>query len=561
MRSYVEGTGGPEDGDADRLTSAAFGGALCLTLLLASCTSRPPSPSSLAPSQSPGAPGTAADALQAAPAIAERAVSDTNKDDPGSPEALTERLEFAGQLIASDAGDCQTRLKDAQAQLDAFSADPSGIVVLPLGAARLADLQYRLHTALAACPPDSPRRGAELHAALSAAQQAVGLYRDGLDYESMAVMQFNVGVTQHLLGESAAALASLKQTLDMDREFAFEEDAAKDARLLAPWSRDAGATASDSTVVVSAAAAPKRVTFKLWQPADAHLTVVVDESAVIDGNSIHARAHRSLAQQARKEWDSWVISYDPGAVDFDSAQWPHEIADVRNLAASVQQALALPGYRGNSGGELVGVRDLQAFATQQLQAARALALEHLDSEQREDGAKKDLRALRIPFDPRTIQVHAAEDYNFQVSMWSGATLEQGVWYDLVAPLPLPGIGQMVAAQDLEFAYTRDVPCARTPAGHSATPVAAPACIELVVHAKPQNESIQYIEEQFKLPWQSELKGPVHYWAATYVRLVTDPATLATQEYDIRRYWHFSDSKAVTGRVENASERIVTTFAY
>jgi hypothetical protein len=54
---------------------------------------------------------------------------------------------------------------------------------------------------------------------------------------------------------------------------------------------------------------------------------------------------------------------------------------------------------------------------------------------------------------------------------------------------------------------------------------------------------------------------VHYWATTYIRIVTDPATLATREYEVRRYWHVSDKKAVKERAENASERILTTFTY
>ena len=569
MRTLDKGADRPEDGFADRLASAALGGALCLTLLLAACTSKPPPQSSLSPSQSgssasqgpsaaatDNAPATPAGALEAAPAIAENAVSQLRKDDPGSPEALNDRLEFAGQLIEADDANCQLRLRDAQMQLDAFSADPSATVVLPLGAARSADLQYRLHSARASCGADSKQRDAELHAALAAAEQAVGLYRDALDYNSMAVMQFNVGVTQHLLGDYSAAFMSLKKTIDMDGEFGLLQDVGDNLKLLAPWARDARLAANptyDATFSL-ALAQPRRVNFKQWTPADARVTVAVDETTVIDGNMIHGRARRTFAQHARKDWNVWLVSYDPGNVDFDVAQWPHEVSDVRELVSSLQRALIDPGYVGNGKGEFVRVVDPQAFATQQLKAARALVLDHLDPERGEDKTEsKELSMLRTAFHPSVIWLDVAEEYNFQVGMWVGATLEQGLWYKLVAPLTLPGVRQVLGDHDIEFAYTRDVPCTAAAAAHS--------CVEIVVHAKPQSGAIKDFVDEFNPSSLSESQAPVHYWATTYIRLVTDPETLAVREYEVRRYWHISDKKAVKERAANSSERILTTFTY
>ena len=562
MRSLFEGADRPEDGFADRLASAACGAALCLTLLLAACTSKPPPQSVSSSSQHPAAaatnnaPATPEGSLEAAPAIAEETAAQLNKDDPGSPEALNDRLEFAGQLIAADDANCQLRLRDAQMQLDAFSADPSATVVLPLGAARLADLQYRLHVARASCRADSKQREAELHEALTAAERAVSQYRDALDYNSMAVMQFNVGVTQHLLGDYSAAFATLKKTIDLDGEFGFLQDVGENLKLLEPWARDARLPESptyDSTFSL-AVAQPRRVTFKTWTPADARVDVAVDESIVIDGNITRARAQRTFAQHVRKNWNVWMVSYDPGTVDFDVTQWPHELSDVGELVSSLERALIDPGYVGNGKGEFVRVVDPQAFATAQLKAARALIHDHMDSAQGEAGkSSKELGVLRVAFHPTVIEMDVAEDYNFQVGMWVGATLEQGVWYKLVAPLTLPGVPQILGDYDIEFAYTRDVPCAAGSTERS--------CVEIVLHAKPQDSTIKDLESDFTYSLASGPQTPVHYWATTYIRLVTDPTTLAVREYEVRRYWHISDKKAVKERAENSSERILTTFTY
>jgi hypothetical protein len=165
----------------------------------------------------------------------------------------------------------------------------------------------------------------------------------------------------------------------------------------------------------------------------------------------------------------------------------------------------------------------------------------------------DSQMMKIAFHPMTIQTAAAEDYNLQVGMWSSATLEQGVWYKLAAPLTLPGGRQLLLPNDIEFAYTRDVPCKAAATQRS--------CVEIVVHASPQAEAVSSLMDTFDYPFVKPNDARVHYWSATYIRIVTDPETLATRVYDVRRYWHISDKKAVHERVEDRSERIVTTFAY
>jgi hypothetical protein len=117
-------------------------------------------------------------------------------------------------------------------------------VVLPNGRARVTDIQYRVKLARASCGAQPAERESDLREALAAAEHAVDLYSDVLDYQSMAVMQFNVAATQRLLGENDASVASLESVLAMDREFGFRQDAEDNGKLLVLWSGSQPATST-----------------------------------------------------------------------------------------------------------------------------------------------------------------------------------------------------------------------------------------------------------------------------------------------------------------------------
>jgi hypothetical protein len=45
--------------------------------------------------------------------------------------------------------------------------------------------------------------------------------------------------------------------------------------------------------------------------------------------------------------------------------------------------------------------------------------------------------------PGILEAATAENYQSETAMWIGATLEQGVWYEVGAPLTLPGMPRIV----------------------------------------------------------------------------------------------------------------------
>jgi hypothetical protein len=522
-----------------------------LSLVLAACTSRPPaSPQS---NETPAAATATApvEEVDASPANSastpDDAIADLQKIDPGSPEALNDHLEYAGHLVDATDADCQSRSSSAQSELDVASADPVLSVVLPLGLARRADLQYRIHVARASCNAAASQREIELQQALAAAQQAVDLYRDALDYESMTVAQFNVAVTQRLLGDDSASLASLEAAIVADREFGLHQDAADNARLLARW-RGEAATASIPDFPA------RTVTLESWDPSAAQVSVQINEATVIGGTVTRGRAQRTFEQHVRQSWGVWHVSYEPGAIGYEVAQWPQEASDVRELAMSFERALRIPDFQVGPKGNFERVNQLHSFSAQQLAAARALVHDHTSPEQGNSRPSlQQAQMMQLAFHPATIQNTAEESYNFQIGMWTGATLEQGVWYKLAAPLPLPGAPQQLVPNDIEFAYTRDVPCtgAATQRG----------CVEIVVHARPQDAAIESLVESLYYPFVKGEKDRMHYWSTTYIRIVTDPENLHVRVYDVRRYWHASDRQATVETEDNRSERIVTTFTY
>jgi hypothetical protein len=144
----------------------------------------------------------------------------------------------------------------------------------------------------------------------------------------------------------------------------------------------------------------------------------------------------------------------------------------------------------------------------------------------------------------------AQDSDFLTKVWADARLEQGVWYSLRADLLLPGFIEGLSEQhDVEFTYVRDVPCTDTATERS--------CVELVVHATPDLERLGKALAHLDRHYLAHF----HYWATTYMRIVTEPGTLTTHTYEVRRYWHAADPELPGNKVENHYQRIVATFSY
>ncbi len=144
----------------------------------------------------------------------------------------------------------------------------------------------------------------------------------------------------------------------------------------------------------------------------------------------------------------------------------------------------------------------------------------------------------------------AQDSDFLTKVWADARLDQGVWYNLQADLLMPGsIEGTPEPHDVEFAYVRDVPCTDTATERR--------CVELVVHATPELERLGKVLEGLNRQYRTNL----HYWSTMYMRIVTEPGTLTTHSYEVRRYWHAADPVVQGAKLENHFQRLVATFSY
>jgi hypothetical protein len=237
-------------------------------------------------------------------------------------------------------------------------------------------------------------------------------------------------------------------------------------------------------------------------------------------------------------------------------------ADVRSDGAADLSLLAVlftrafrqhPDIIVSHKGDLLEVVDSRKAARQLSAATRALIRDRAPTgELAERLSKRLAHQIDVTFAPDIIEGKAAEDYSLATGAWIGATLDQGVWYRMSAPLIMPGIDDILLNNNVEFAYTRNVPCT--------TGSAAPSCVEIVLQATPQQELLGKFLEQATQHLQLRRGRAVHYWSTSYLRIVTDPNTLMTFSSDARRYWYLSAGRADPGAI-TVSENIVPTFMY
>jgi tetratricopeptide (TPR) repeat protein len=484
----------------------------------------------------------------------EDAIAALDKIDPNAPAALAARLEYADVLAGSAGDDCRQRLDKAQSILDGVGANPAFVVAFPGGRARAENTEYRIHLARASCGGNPPSRDSELREALGAAQRAVELYRDALDYRSATISQFNAAGTHRLLGDDDLSIAALEIAIDMDREYGFRRDAEDNDQLLMRWK--SGDRVADSGAGGMQDFPRRSVALKFdWTPCDVETEIHLEFSRAAADKVNRASGAASMKGHFRKNHRPWLESFEPITAVNDADVKSNGAADLNLLAVFFTRALRQhPDIIVSHKGDLLEVVDSRRAARQLSAATRALIRNRAPAG--EIAARLSMPAgyeIDAAFAPDTIEAKAEEDYSLATGAWIGATLDQGVWYRMSAALIMPGIDNVLLPNDMEFAYTRNVPCTADSA--------APSCVEIVLHATPQEEPLGRWLEQLTHNVQLPRGRTVHYWSTSYLRIVTDPNTLMTYATDARRYWYVSAGSADPNRATTASESIVTTFAY
>ena len=150
--------------------------------------------------------------------------------------------------------------------------------------------------------------------------------------------------------------------------------------------------------------------------------------------------------------------------------------------------------------------------------------------------------------PGLLEASTTETYQSEMAMWIGATLEQSVWYEMSAPLTLPGLPRIVTQHQIKFAFTRMVPCSPQ--------ATAPLCAEIVMRATPDAAALARLLTDYNN--QTDSIRLNDYTTSTTTRIVTDPATLLPLAREKQLYWY---AAVAGGDSVLQSEHLVSTVRY
>ena len=455
------------------------------------------------------------------------AIDISNAEDPQSPDTLNTRLGFADFLAKSEGGDCHMRLENAQNQLDTARASQAGIA-LPFALAREAAVDYQIHVGRASCDSSAVSRDQELRAAVESARHAVDLYRDEFDAVSMVTMQFNVAVTDHELGEDTAAVAALQTAIKMDREYGFREDANDNYQMLLQWN---GQPAGPNEVAALMKDFPQRSTPLSfgWFDSKADLTLTLDYEQLSEGGMLNMHGMTAAERRVRGRHDGWTVSFEPRGTRYEINQWPNDESLVQGMVVSLtRMPLQFHDFNLARGGNFALSTAAHKFESNMRSDVKAVT-EFLAQNNVSARLTQQIRNKSEKYG-NSIEALVAEAYGIETGTWIGASLDQGVWYDMRGPLSLPLEPGVFVTHQIEFAFTRQVPCTADSSDE--------ACVEIVLRATPDPEDLKRLLMNVSQAMGLGHNEALQLSSATYMRLVTEPRTLQFYESDIRRlsYW-------------------------
>lgn len=480
----------------------------------------------------------------------ERTITAIERADSDSPALLTAQLAYADFLLSSAAtGPCAQRLERAQEQLGSVEASPKVRVMFPEGWPRVADLEYRLHLARAACGSEADR-ALELRSAAAAALHAVELYRDVFDYHSMVVMQFDAASALHEVGDEGAARRALEDAIEMDREDGFRDDGAENYKVLLGWRGTPGSAAQVAALMQHFP--QRRLTLKFaWHAGDGEVREDSRRECLSGGHLVASHAAAAFGRAIKADaGGGWTVAFAHRLDRYEPGVWP--AAESANSSIMFPPAPLPAAFKVSGTGQFEGVTDVKAFAARLIRKAEGLIRDSAPSAGRDSRslASAAVQTAELTLSPGMLEAMTAENYQLETAMWIGATLDQAVWYEISAPLSLPGMPRFVVQHRVEFAFTRMVPCT---AG-----AAAPTCAELVLRAVPEEQSLAQLMNDMAL--QSRGTPFVHYSASMEVRIVADPATLTPYAREQQLYWYASIGNS-SAEHELQSEHDVSMMSY
>lgn len=449
--------------------------------------------------------------------------------DPEYPPAILAQFEFSKYLSGRHEGHCGARLDKAEELRRLIENNAVTKLVLPDGAARLAQLAYRIASSRADCARTKEAKAQWSEQARTAAVQAVELYRDVHDYPDMAVMQFNLAEEDRRSGRRELALAELRTALEMDARYGLREDAVENLRYMGQWQEQATTDAQVAELMNRYADRMVIPAFD-WRPG------------AVAGSYLQVSEHRTAGKQVRNtlraSFTDTVIDNGDELLDASrlvdiqsesSAQQQTPDLDAQISAAMARAMASPPTLRLGKSGEFRGLQGAREFIDGVAAAFGSLPDQVLPAgDPRRATLERNIQLwLTTIGSEKSLTDRVQHDYEISTSMWSGMALTQGNWRRRTTSLWMPGTPQAYVDHDVQYAFTARVPCTATD-GDS-------RCIEILVQATPTDDVV----DQLRTTLAKTGQGTLTYWGATRMRLVVDPRTLRAVTQHTQRYAYMS----------------------
>jgi hypothetical protein len=344
-----------------------------------------------------------------------------------------------------------------------------------------------------------------------------------------------VGVTYHELGEDAAADAALQAAIKMDREYGFREDANDNYRTLLQWN---GRPAGTDEVAALMKDFPQRSTSLSfgWFDSKADLKLTLEYQQLSERGMLQLHGSKVAERRVRRRPNGWTVSFEPRETHYEISHWTNDESLVQGIVVSLaRMALQFHDFDLAPAGNFAQSGAAHEFESA-MRADIKTVTEFLAQNNAPTGLTQQIRKESDRFGS-SVEALVAETYNIETGTWIGASLDQGVWYEMSMPLSLPLAPGLFVTHQIEFAFTRQVPCM--------SDGTEDACAEIVVRATPDADELRRLLRNISKNIGLGRKEALRLSSATYMRLVTEPKTLQFFESDMRRcaYWATAGTKS------------------
>ena len=272
------------------------------------------------------------------------------------------------------------------------------------------------------------------------------------------------------------------------------------------------------------------------------MTLTLEYEQLSEGGMLKMHGTKAAERRVRRLRNGWTVAFEPRGTHYEINEWPNDESLVRGIVASLTR-LALQFHDFNVGrtGDFSQSAAADKFGSairSDVKAVTEFLAQNNASAPLTQQIRKEAGQYGNSHYGDSVEALVAETYNMETGTWIGASLEQGVWYEMNVPLSLPLAPELFVTHQIEFAFTRQVPCTADSKDE--------ACAEIVLRATPDPEELSIrlvnLSQMMRLS-QGTLRDEValQLSSATYMRLVTEPKTLQLFESDLRRYAYWTNT--------------------